>query len=266
MSNIVLKAPPGVTTYQARDGTQYSVVGGLLTLPIGSQNIQDAQNAGFSIPNTFGAVAANITAKASGVQANATQLSYGFNQIATVASAADGVVMPAAVPGEFVTVINDGANVAQLFGLGADTINGVTGSTGIVLPLRANYTFSCAVAGQWKVDPASYGSQGLFAQGPVAGAFASNGNTQGNGAPITARLTRLTTVSVANGAVTLPGALPGDERTITNANTANAANVYPAVNETITGQAANAALNLAANKTARFSCTTAGIWDAILTA
>lgn len=66
-----------------------------------------------------------ITAYAGGGAANATKLNDGINVIATCATAADSVILPAyAGPGEVVTVINAGAAAAAVFPPTGGTING----------------------------------------------------------------------------------------------------------------------------------------------
>lgn len=268
--NVTVKAPSSIvagSVYLDRDGGSHTVAaGGLLTVDV--KYLADVQAAGYVSPSTFGAVSANITAYSGGGQANATALSYGLNQVATAAAAADSVILPSAVPGEIVTVVNDGAAAVQLFGQTADTINGVAGATGISVPALSQIVLTCMVANQWRAVPGlGYGSQGgVGSFGPAANAIASNGTSLANATLLTNRINRVTTVGAANGGVRLPAALPGDIRVVTNANAANAANVFPAVNEAITGGAANAALNLAANKTALFVCAVAGQWDALLTA
>lgn len=72
-----------------------------------------------------------LTALAGGGRPNATALVYGSNQVTTVASAADSVVLPVGSPGAVVVARNSGANAMQVFAQGSDTINGTAGSTGI---------------------------------------------------------------------------------------------------------------------------------------
>lgn len=72
-----------------------------------------------------------LTAKAGGGISGATALQYGTNQVTTVASAADSVLLPPGLPGAMVVVRNSGANAMQVFARGSDTINGTAGATGI---------------------------------------------------------------------------------------------------------------------------------------
>lgn len=270
MANVTLKAPSTVTPgslYQSRGGTQYTIAaGGLLTIPAGSQDIQDAINQGYTFPSTFAAVTANLTAQPAGIQANATPMSYGLNQVATVATAADGVALPSAVPGEYVTVINDAAKAIQVFGAAGDTINGIASATGIPQPPNSSATYSCVVAGQWRVIPGLGFSGALFTLGSTANGVASNGTTLANGTVIAAQLNRVTAVGSVNGALTLPASVPGMRIRITNANGGNTAVVFPAANDAINSAAANAGFSLAANKTVDLTCAIAGQWDTVLSA
>lgn len=74
-----------------------------------------------------------VTAFAGGGQASATQLDYGINTVTVVATAADSVKLPPAVPGAVVVIrIEDasGADSCTVFGYGTDTIDGVASATG----------------------------------------------------------------------------------------------------------------------------------------
>src|SRR5215472_5528024 len=71
-----------------------------------------------------------ITALAGGGQSGATPLSLGINSVDTVASGNDSVMLPPAVPGTFVVVINNQAsNSMQVFGQGANMGGAAAGDT-----------------------------------------------------------------------------------------------------------------------------------------
>lgn len=79
-----------------------------------------------------GSAATGLVAKAGGVQATAILLTAQFNRVDTVATTADAVKLPPpSFLGQEVGVMNNGANSAQVFGSGTDTINGVATATGI---------------------------------------------------------------------------------------------------------------------------------------
>src|ERR1700756_814082 len=75
---------------------------------------------------------AGATATAGGTKAAALQLGYGLNELSTVATNGDSVLLPYAFPGAVVIVSNDGAANAQVFGRGTDTIDAVATATGVV--------------------------------------------------------------------------------------------------------------------------------------
>lgn len=90
-----------------------------------------------------------ITALAGGGQTGATQLTELLNQIDTVASAADSAMLLPSRPGSIQIVINNGANAAQIFGSGSDTINGVAAATGVSQAAGKVAVYICAKSGAW---------------------------------------------------------------------------------------------------------------------
>lgn len=96
-----------------------------------------------------------ITAKASGTQATAVGLTSAVNRISVCATAADSVSLPLAQAGASVTIRNDGAASAQVFGAGTDTINSVATATGVALANGKTGTYYCtksAPAGNWVLN------------------------------------------------------------------------------------------------------------------
>ena len=108
-----------------------------------------------------------ITAEAGGLQADATQLPAFINRVETVAGAADGVMLPSAIPGSMCVVINATATAMQVFGQpsnalldtqvdGGDSIAAAnsstqtSGATGLSQAANVGAIYVCAVAGQWK--------------------------------------------------------------------------------------------------------------------
>lgn len=94
-----------------------------------------------------------ITAHAGGGQASAYQLTKQINRVTTVATAADSVVLPSAVAGLWVVIVNDdSADSLQVFGLGSDTINDVAAATGVAQAAGKTAVYYCTVAGKWYRD------------------------------------------------------------------------------------------------------------------
>src|ERR1700694_1559983 len=116
-------------------------------------------------PNIFTGLlyesAANaITAFAGGGQASATQITTQTTRITVVATAGDSAKLPLAGPGLELVVITSGANSAQIFGLGTDTINGVAAATGVPQMANSICIYSCAVAGLWQCEGIGTGFAG----------------------------------------------------------------------------------------------------------
>ena len=107
----------------------------------------DDLNKAFAIDG--GSYLAGIVAAAGGGQANATKLLNTINEVDTVVTANDSVMLPQAKPGISVAVINNTANACQVFGLGTDTINGVAYGTGVSLPANKTSLYYCATLGKW---------------------------------------------------------------------------------------------------------------------
>ena len=96
--------------------------------------------------------------------------------------------------------------------------------------------------------------------GAEDGITASGTQTQDGGIPLNYRNYRVSTVTVAGDAVTLPQGIPGMRMTIQNAAGVNSLNVFPALGDKINAVAANGAFAQAALKTAEFVCTKLGQW------
>lgn len=93
-----------------------------------------------------------LTAKAGGGATGAKQLIGGMNEVATVASANDSLLLPRAAPGTFVWLTNNAAaNDAKLYTPeGATvTINGTSGATGVTITHAKSYLFACVSPTKW---------------------------------------------------------------------------------------------------------------------
>lgn len=106
-----------------------------------------------------------LTAGAGGTQALALPLpAVSVAEISTVASANDSILLPPAVIGLEVTLINDGANSMQVFGVPSNPNNAGAGdtiaaanstaqqatATGVAHASAASFTYICFAAGKWK--------------------------------------------------------------------------------------------------------------------
>lgn len=90
-----------------------------------------------------------LTALAGGGQTGSTQLNYGFNDVATVASSADSVQLPPCSIGAAVIVTNSGANPTTVYGKAGrtDTINTTAGATGVSQTNGAHSLYICGTPG-----------------------------------------------------------------------------------------------------------------------
>lgn len=90
-----------------------------------------------------------LTAKAGGGRTGATALTGPLVEVATVASAADSVVLPDAIPGSWLMVRNSGANAMTVYALGSDTLNGTAGATGVSQNNATSALYFCPTDGEW---------------------------------------------------------------------------------------------------------------------
>ena len=70
------------------------------------------------------------------------------NRFTTVASGT-GAILPAAVPGMNIVIMNAGANSLQVYGNGSDTINGIAAATGVSLASGKTAEYFTTVSGAW---------------------------------------------------------------------------------------------------------------------
>lgn len=91
-----------------------------------------------------------ITALAGGGQTGAPVLTQDINRVTTVATAADSVQLPKAVPGISVVVVNAAAaNAMNMFPGAGDAINALTANTALSVAANKTLIAFCAVAGVW---------------------------------------------------------------------------------------------------------------------
>lgn len=136
------------STYTIPDGGQ-TASSFLITNSSGTQTIATgsvALTAGYYIGSAVNA----LTAHVGGGQGSATALTRQVNRVTTVASAADSVLLPAAIAGRVVTVINAAAaNAMDVFPQTGEIINALSANTAISVAANKVINFYCAVAGTW---------------------------------------------------------------------------------------------------------------------
>lgn len=90
-----------------------------------------------------------LVAHAGGGQALATPITTCIARFATVATLNDSSLLPPAVAGLELTVINSGAASMNVFPSGTDTINGAAPSAAYALAAAKQAFFSCPANGKW---------------------------------------------------------------------------------------------------------------------
>jgi hypothetical protein len=174
-----------------------------------------------------------------------------------------GCLLPPAVAGLVITVINSGANPLQIYG-GGDTINGISGVAGVPMMVNSAATFYCATTGAWFSVNLGSGFTTTAQGGAVptfstqSGVTASVTHSIAGGVPIVASQVELHVVANAGDAVTLPLAQPGMEITIVN-NGALSAGVYPQATDQINGGGAGTPFTQVVGVTLYF-CFTPNLW------
>jgi hypothetical protein len=95
--------------------------------------------------------AASISAHAGGTRALATPVRQAITLIAVCATAGDSVMLPPAVGGQMVWLVNAGAASAQMFAdtSTSDTINGVVAATGVALAAGKAMMLISPIPGAW---------------------------------------------------------------------------------------------------------------------
>lgn len=211
-----------------------------------------------------------LTAHAGGGQSSALALTKQVNRIATVATAADSVALPSASPGEFVIIVNDGANACQVFGAGSDTINDVATATGVSLAAGSTDVYVCPAAGKWYSIGGGSATAGLFTSVTLSGLLyeshtdtitAHAGGGQSSATPLTTEMNRVTTVATAGDSVALPASAPGLTIIVENA-AANPMQVFGAGTDTINGVATGTGVSQMPSSVVIYTCYTAGAWFA----
>ena len=174
-----------------------------------------------------------------------------------------GAILPPAVSGLTLLVVNHGANPLQVYAQPGDTINDILGTTGVAQMASSGVLFMCFGVSKWyTLDLATgyYNASGqaslqLYSSQTLT---ASVTHSQGQGL-VTASNVGLT-VGSANDVCTLPMSQIGAEITIANLSASNAASVYPATGEQINSGGVNTLYTQALSTVIWYTCFVAGNW------
>lgn len=121
----------------------------ILSASAGTQTISTG-NLALTLGYVQGSAINALTAHAGGGQALATALTRQINRVTTVTTAGDSVLLPLAVAGRWVSVINAAAaNAMDVFPQTGEIINALAANAAISVAANKNILFFCAVAGTW---------------------------------------------------------------------------------------------------------------------
>jgi len=221
-------------------------------------------------------VTVNQTAHTGSVQGN-NPITTEFYEISVCANPGDACTLPAAVAGQLVIIVNNGAQSADVFPASGDKVDGGSANAAFALAAGSNALFICQDGTDWDslgggfFTPSSTTTMtNKTLTAPVlndptfdvaVGVTAHTGSAQGNGA-ITSTFVEIATCANPGDAVTLPNSAAGKLVIIAN-NGANSADIFPASGDKIDGGSANAAQALAAGSNRIYICQDATDWDTI---
>ena len=211
----------------------------------------------------YESAAQSITAGTTRTQAGATALTKEVNKIDTSTAPSngttlgDGVLLPVSYPGLDVTIINNTANIIQVYGNGSDTINGVAGATGVPVPPYCVEQFECAAAGAWFYD-AGVGFSGALNTVLSVDNISAAGSSQGTATALPADFNRIITVTAGQGVV-LPAAKAGMDIFVLN-HGANSVQVYANGSDTIDDIAGSTGVPQMVKSVVLYTCYATGSW------
>jgi hypothetical protein len=223
-----------------------------LTSPAAATEVTNQLNNGVST------VTDNLTALAGGAKASATPLPSTINRVVTVATAGDSCLLPPAVAGNEIIVINANVtNSIKVYAQGTtDIINALAAATAFSVAATQIAKFTCAVAGKWNVNQV-YNLTETVTDALTALA----GGAKAGATPLPSTLNRFVTVVTAADSGLLPPAIAGTDLTVVNANVTNAVAIFAAGTDIINALSAATAFSVAATKACRFMCVVAGKWN-----
>jgi hypothetical protein len=207
-------------------------------------------------PSTSG-----ITAHAGGGQSGATPLTTPLNSVKFVASPGDSVLLPPAVAGMEVLVLNiNDVNAIQVFATGSDQINLIAGNVGISQLPDTSILYTSVVSGFWTSSIVSVNFPTPTLLPSATGIVAHSGGGQGSATPLPAFINTVPTVAANGDSVLLPPSQVGLQVKVINTNATNYMEVFPNGTDTINLGAASAGVPQLPESTIVYTCTTLGNW------
>lgn len=179
-------------------------------------------------------------------------LTRDYNNVTTVANNNDVVTLPGAMRGRYCTVINNGANILQVYPASGDDLG---------LGTNASVKMNPGETLTWVASNTTSWHQLVFRNTLQSGITASTTQTQGQ-MPLTKDVNEISTVANANDTVTLPSA-PAYSRTVTIINNgANTLQIFPASGDNL-GAGVDTATTLASGANVRYTNYNATNWETI---
>jgi hypothetical protein len=222
---------------------QTSVLPGIGLGPAIAENVVNLQS-----------VSAGLIAHAGGGQALGIPLTGKQNLVATVATAGDSALLPAAVVGLELIVTNNGVASLNVFPATGGTINGAAANSAFALPSGQQARFTVTAANTWI---AVISSANVSPAKDALTALAGGG--QAGATVLILGINRFTIVATSGDSCILPVSTTGMRVTVINSS-ANTLNVFAAASETINAIAALSPFALTTLKVGDFICPVAGKW------
>ncbi|MHB8388049.1 MAG: hypothetical protein ACYDBH_00545 [Acidobacteriaceae bacterium] len=213
----------------------------------------------------------DTVAAAGTTQATGTVLLANKN-VVTGATGANGVVLPAAIDGAFVDIMNDSASSLLVYPSGSvDVINALAASTAFSQAPNTKVVYYCSGNGQWYASAAAamgatVNTNLLTLSGIETGLTAHAGGGQASALALSATKSvhEVTTVATAADSVALPAATgSGVFHFVKNSAAANSMQVFAVTPSTIDGVATGTGVAVAAGKSRVFVDADSGNWISI---
>lgn len=191
--------------------------GVLVTSGSGVPSISSTLPSGLSISGILASISASVSA-AGASQGTGTALTSDYNVITTVASST-GVVLPTAVAGKTVIVVNKGANTLAVYPASGAAIDALSSNIAISLPIGGWMEFNAASATLWystsNAAVATTALTGTITNAQLANSSVTIGSTSVSLGSTVTTFVGLTSVT----STAFVGALTGNASTVTtNAN------------------------------------------------
>lgn len=182
-----------------------------------------------------------------------------INEISTVANDNDTVTLPTALLGRYCTVINNGANILQVFPSNGDDLGEGTNNATTLVP-GEHSTWVCT-DGAGTTGTTWRSLDGKQRHSIEAGITASTTQSQGQ-QPLTKEVNEVSTVANTNDTVTLPAALTYAKYCTIINNGANTLQIFPASGDNL-GAGVDTATTLASGSNITFVNYDATNWESV---